>query len=203
MIDKYRANKYCCEDISKIENYEEAVNDTTQTWQIHHKDEIRILTSGMTVYRTEQELIENGRYYDCPANELIFLTKSVHSQLHMKYRPKLCDEVYKKAVRTRNANNSTWHSEDTKKKISESTKGRVPWNKGKHYTCSAVSIALTGGHLSNETKLKMSKSRVGRKWYNDGKNEYFIFSKDAFDYYKPGRLAKEKQNEIMLQQIKK
>lgn len=192
MIDKYRANRYCCEDITKIENYEEAVNDTTQTWQIHHRDEIRILPSGMIVYRTEQELIENGRYYDCPANELIFLTKSVHCQLHMKYRPKLNDDVYKKAVKTRKANSSKWHSEKTKKKISKSHKGKTPWNKDKHYTCPAISKALTGGHLSNETKQNMSKSRVGRKWYNDGKHEYFIFSKDAFENYKLGRLPKTK-----------
>lgn len=101
MIDSYRASKYCCEDITLIENYDKAIADTTQTWQIHHRDEIRTLPSEVIVYRTQQELIENGRYYNCPANELIFLTKSVHCKLHMKYRPKLSDEVYKKVVRTR------------------------------------------------------------------------------------------------------
>ena len=190
MIDSYRASKYCCEDITLIENYDKAIADTTQTWQIHHRDEIRTLPSGVIVYRTQQELIENGRYYNCPANELIFLTKSVHCKLHMKYRPKLSDEVYKKVVRTRFANGNRWHSEETKKKLSNSHKGKPSWNKGKHYTCPAISKALTGGHLSNETKQNMSKSRVGRKWYNDGNNEYFIFSKDAFENYKLGRLPR-------------
>ena len=29
--------KYCCEDPSLIENYDKAIADTTQTWEIHHR----------------------------------------------------------------------------------------------------------------------------------------------------------------------
>ena len=31
--------KFCCEDISKIENYAAAIADTTQTWECHHRME--------------------------------------------------------------------------------------------------------------------------------------------------------------------
>ena len=175
MIDSYRASKYCCEDISQIENYDKAIADTTQTWQIHHRDEIRTLPSGMVVYRTQQELIENGRYYNCPANELIFLTKSEHIKLHCKYRPPLPKECYERTVRTRKNNGYLHHSEETKRKLSEARKGKSSWNKGKHYKCEAVSKALKGHKLSDKTKEKMSKSRIGRKWYNDGVKDYFIY----------------------------
>ena len=188
MIDSYRASKYCCEDLTLIENYDRAIADTTQTWQIHHRDEIRTLPSGMVVYRTQQELIENGRYYNCPANELIFLTKSEHSKLHSKYRPSLPKECYERAVITRKNNGNLHHSEETKRKLSEAHKGKSSWNKGKHYKCEAVSKALKGHKLSIKTKEKMSKSRVGRKWYNDGVKDYFIYPEQVTSNLKEGRL---------------
>ena len=79
------AQRYCCEDLSNIENYELAKNDPTPNkWCIHHRDECKILPSGIIVIRTAKELIENDRYYNCPANELIFLTHSEHWKLHHK-----------------------------------------------------------------------------------------------------------------------
>lgn len=83
MISIRKSREFCKDDISKIENYDLAAADTTQTWCLHHRDEIRVLPSGMKVYRSKQELIENGRYFNCPANELIFLTRSEHQRLHM------------------------------------------------------------------------------------------------------------------------
>lgn len=114
MINEMNANAFCKEDISKIENYDKAINDTTQTWDCHHKEEIRILPSGMTVYRSREELIENGRYYHCPANELIFLTKSEHQRLHKKDKknPFYAIPFYGKH-----------HSDESKRKISEARKG--------------------------------------------------------------------------------
>lgn len=85
MISERHVRNYCRDDISKIENYEQAVNDTTHTWVCHHKDECKLLPSGIIVLRTMEELKEIGRYYNCPANELIFLTNSEHWKLHHKF----------------------------------------------------------------------------------------------------------------------
>lgn len=76
---------YCSEELSKVENYEKALADKENMWDCHHKDEIRILPSGLVVLRTREELIENGRYYNCPANELIFMLREEHRALHGKY----------------------------------------------------------------------------------------------------------------------
>lgn len=86
MISSYSVKKFCKEDPSKIENYDKAIADKTQIWVCHHMDEVRTLPSGMVVYRSPQELIENGRYYNCPANELIFLTRAEHNRVHKKGR---------------------------------------------------------------------------------------------------------------------
>lgn len=83
MIDICGVYAYCKDDdLSLIENYDKAIADTTQTWICHHKDEVKVLPSGIKVYRSREEMIENGRYYHCPANELIFLTKADHNKTH-------------------------------------------------------------------------------------------------------------------------
>lgn len=82
MIERCRVYAYCKDDISLIENYDKAIADTTQTWICHHRDEVRVLPSGIKVYRSVEELQENGRYYHCPANELIFVTRADHNKIH-------------------------------------------------------------------------------------------------------------------------
>ena len=76
MIGIENAYAYCKEDISLIENYDMAISDDKNVWVCHHRDEIKILPSGIVVLRSVEELIENKRYYNCTANELIFMTNS-------------------------------------------------------------------------------------------------------------------------------
>lgn len=114
MVNKAYAKKYCSEDISKIENYDKAIADTTQTWICHHRDEVKILPSGIKVIRTPNDLIEDGRYYKCPANELIFLTRSEHIRLHSKTLTGEHNPMYGRT-----------HSDETCKKLSEAAKGKL------------------------------------------------------------------------------
>lgn len=72
-----RAKDYCYEDISLIENYEQAVNDKTQMWDCHHRKET---DEGLS----KAELIKQGLYWNRPASELIFLTRAEHIRLHKK-----------------------------------------------------------------------------------------------------------------------
>ena len=98
MFSNTTVKRYCKDDISLIENYEQAKNDKTQIWICHHRDEVKTLPSGIKVVRSAKELKENGRYYGCPANELIFLTLSEHSSLHAKVlkRKPLSEETKRK-----------------------------------------------------------------------------------------------------------
>ena len=104
MVNQAKAKYYCCEDISLIENYDEAMK-SDKRWDCHHRMELqddKILT--------QQEMIKLGLYYKRPASELIFLSHSEHVKLHYKYKP---------------------YSEEAKQKISNSLNGNIPWNKGK------------------------------------------------------------------------
>ena len=60
MISIEKATKYCCEPIEHIENYDSAINDADNLWVVHHRDEIRLLPSGMIAMRSKAELEENG-----------------------------------------------------------------------------------------------------------------------------------------------
>lgn len=132
MIDTKRARRYCKDDLSQIENYGKAVNDITETWQLHHRDEIKVLPSGMKVYRSRQDLIENGRYYHCPANELIFLTHSEHQIMHHKGKPLSSEHRLKISESLKGENNPFYgkvnpmqgrhHSAEARKKQSEAQK---------------------------------------------------------------------------------
>ena len=74
MISTNNAKTYCCEDVSNIERYDEAIADTEQTWICHHK----LGETGIS----KEELIARGLYYKRPAYELIFVTKAEHDELH-------------------------------------------------------------------------------------------------------------------------
>ena len=136
MIDTYRAKKFCKEDISKIENYGKAVNDTTQTWHCHHRTEIWWNCS-------RQDLIDNECYYGRKACELIFLTPAEHKSLHSK--GKIVSEETKQkmskaqkdkprskeSIKKRSETVKGRHlSEETKKKISESMKKYLAKKRG-------------------------------------------------------------------------
>lgn len=125
MIEIKRVNKYCKDDISLIENYQIAINDNTQTWVCHHKDEVKVLPSGIKVYRSKEELIENGRYYNCPANELILLTKADHNKVHCSDKPHTVN--HNKAI----SNGMKGHrcSEECRKKMAEAR--RLYWQSKK------------------------------------------------------------------------
>ena len=72
--------RYCLDDISKIENYDKALTDIDVRYDCHHRLEVG--KYGEVI--SHKDLIARGLYYNRPASELIFLTKSEHNRLHKK-----------------------------------------------------------------------------------------------------------------------
>lgn len=65
-----KATKYCCGDISKIQNYEKAVMDNKRVWFLFHRN----LITG--VGRISKVTLKNiGKYYGIRPEELVFLPK--------------------------------------------------------------------------------------------------------------------------------
>lgn len=85
-----RTVKKFCKDYTRIENYEEAVNDKAQTWICHH-----ILGEILS----REQLLDHDFYYDVPPCMLKFVTKAEHNQIHKHHEgKKLTDEQKKKCA---------------------------------------------------------------------------------------------------------
>lgn len=132
MIDEKQAKLICCENISNIYGYAEAVADKTQTWDLHH-------CIGLAY--SKQELIDMGLYYNQPAEYLMFVTRKQHKHLHHKFMRE--DEHIKRSNAVKGAKNPNYgvkysperlkqmskamkgfrHTEESKRKISEGHKG--------------------------------------------------------------------------------
>lgn len=162
MINTRYAYKFCKDDITKIENYEKAIADNTQTWHLHHrlethkyKDRNRKEWIKRDESISKKELQTFGLYYNRPAEELIFMTQFEHTSLHMKNK---------------------YISEETRRKISEANKGK----KYSEETKQKLSAARKGLKLSEETKRKMSESHKGKTTWNKGKHYKNIDGKRVY-----------------------
>ena len=86
MINEKNAKGFCSEDISLIENYHQAITDKEKMWDVHHRRECD--DEGRTLF-TRKQLKEMNLYYKRPAEELIFVTRSMHSKIHREHRVKV------------------------------------------------------------------------------------------------------------------
>ena len=164
MINIGKVKKFC-KDYTKIENYEEAVNDQSQVWHCHH-----ILGEILT----RQQLLDHDFYYDVPPCMLKFVTKAEHVRLHKKGKC-LSDESRKKISEARKGHTVT---EETRKKISEANKGEKN--------------PLFGKHFSDESRKKISESLKGEKNPNFGKHHSEESRKKISEAVK--RYKKERKN---------
>ena len=136
MINEKQVKKFC-KDYTKIENYEDAVKDTTQTWHCHH-----ILGEILS----REQLLNHDFYYDVPPCMLKFVTREEHNRLHNAGKHHTDDTCRKMSE----SHKGKKFSEETRRKMSEAHKGRTSPRKG-----------VT---LSEETRRKMSEAHKRKKF---------------------------------------
>lgn len=106
MISK-KAQFYCKEDLSLIENYDKAISDNN-VWEIHHRLETELNLS-------RKDLQDRNLYFNRPASELIFLTHSEHRKIHVNGENNCMYGRYG----VKNPFYNLHHSENTKKMQSD------------------------------------------------------------------------------------
>lgn len=171
MINLGCVKTYCNGDITKIENYDKAINDKTQTWVCHHRLEISPWSSK---HITPARLKELGMYFDREPEELIFLTRGGHMLIHNQ-------------------------SSERNKHISESNKGKKhskEWNikvgiaskkKSKEAFAKATAASLTKEAIEKRrNSLKETLKLHPHHWWNNGEKE--TYQEFCPDGYKKGRL---------------
>ena len=156
MINEKTANRYCRDELSKIENYDKAIADTTTIWHLHHRLE---LTLDGEFALTHKQLKMHDMYYNRPYYELIFLTPSEHRRLHMEgknhplFGKHIPYETRRKMSEAEKGEKNHFfgkhHSEETRRKMSEAKKGE--------------NHPLFGHHHSEETRRKISEAQKGKK----------------------------------------
>lgn len=164
MINERNAQRYCKDDICRVENYDKAISDTAHTWDLHHRLE---LTIDGELAHSRDELKRLGMYYNRPYFELIFLTKDEHRRLHNKgknnplYGKSLSEETKQKLSESLNGKH---RSEETRKKISESKKGEKNYFYGKRHseaTRKKMSESHKGKSFTDEHRQKMASAQKG------------------------------------------
>ena len=174
-----RSFEIYCKYYENIENYQKALADNFIGWDCHHRLETHTSDGERRLVDiTHKELKSLDMYYDRPSSELIFLTRNEHKSLH-----KVSEETKKKMSESKKGKK---HSEEAKKKMSEAKKGKPSPNKGKLF--------------SEEHKNKLSEAHKGKNiwikcthWYNNG--EINIRAKECPDGFVPGKLLIYKETE--------
>lgn len=117
MICQTTVKKFCKDDISKIENYELAIQDKSM-WHCHHRLE---LTLNNEKAHSKEDLKRLGMYFNRPYFELIFLPSAEHRALHNTvYR--VSDEVRKKISKHTSIAMKSFWTPEKRKSVSESVK---------------------------------------------------------------------------------
>ena len=124
-----------CKDLSKIENYQKAISDTTQKYELHHRLEIMPF-SGKRV--DKYYLMNQEMYYDVQPEALIFLTATEHRKLHFcgkrfqdfQYIKGSKENNKRKKIKKIKKEKTYKFSEETRKRMSEAAKGK---RKGLHW----------------------------------------------------------------------
>lgn len=128
MINTRFPKQYCRDDISKIENYREAVNSEVM-YDCHHRLELTIENE---FAHTKDELIRFGMYYNRPYFELIFLPSQEHISLHSRSMPEgFRKKQGEKVTGEGNGMFGKKHSQESREKMSMKHLGKAPGNKGK------------------------------------------------------------------------
>lgn len=156
-------DKYCDKDITKIENYEQAMNDETQTWDCHHRLETHF-SDGTERPKNAQlsadELKALDMYYNRPPEELVFLTKLEHVKLH-HIGTKVSKTTKLKMSEAKKGRKLTKpFSEEHRRKLSEARRKRIISEETKK----KISESNKGKKLSEETRKKISEANKGKHW---------------------------------------
>lgn len=160
MINEKEARRYCSDDISLIQNYQQAIEDQTQVWHCHH----RLQFQG-EFHNSAKLLKKCGMYKNVPAWQLIFLKPEIHDSMHGKWN-------FYNIAKGFCGRKGIPLSKEHRQKLSQSLMGHEVSDESREKN----RIGHLGRQLSPEHKAKFTKAgqEASRKrlkgchWWNNG-----------------------------------
>ena len=153
--------EYCNEDISLIENYEEALK-SDEIYDCHHRLEL------LNGYRSKESLIKDNLYYNRPASELIFLRHSEHTKLHADYGFPNKGKKISEMKKGHPVSESTRISIRNSRLLHNSKLTEEEWKKEYVH------------EISEETRRKQSESHKGKKQPEEAKRRNGELAKERW-----------------------
>lgn len=159
-------SKYCSEELSKVENYDKAILNPND-YCLHHKNGVNT---------SREELIEHDLYFNRPAKELIFLTKSEHTSLHAKISGFATSQKGRKRTPEKNA------------KMVETRKAREEQNTKWIYCITNNTLYFSASQAMKELGIKTTgniyKVLYGERKTTGGYQFRFYSDEEWLDYQK-------------------
>lgn len=163
MVNLEQLARYCEGDMADIENFAEALIDTAETWNCHHRAEI--LPCGRF---SITDLKKFGLYWHRPANELVLLRKADHIRLHK-------------------LGNKNRLGKKNKASANEKTRAAKLGALNPMYGRTGAAHPFFRKSHTAETKKKLSAAKKGRRWFNNGSKSVMAY--DCPPGFRPGRLS--------------
>lgn len=156
---KKRSFEYFCpERYVEIENYELAKADNFKGWICHHR-------LGEHCF-TKDQLIAFGMYFNVTPGELKFVTKKEHTLIHIVGKPTM---------------KGKHHTEATRKRMSESHKGKK-------------NPTLSKRNTANKGKHQQIRSDFGQKFFDHFKLHFIddpaLYHKEKGFYIRHGKVCR-------------
>lgn len=161
MISK-ETYRYCKDDLSLVENYQSAIN-SDKWWDLHHRRE---LDDSGNLVMTRNQLRKAKLLYHQPANELIFLERSVHRSIHAKSLKgiRVCSEETRAKIAKKHLGMKA--SAEIKQKLSAMRKGTKFTELSKEcLERRRKSMIAYWDSISNEA-MEKHRNKVRESWSN-------------------------------------
>lgn len=127
----------CCDDITKIENYDKAIS-SNERWDCHHRLETHFSDGTprpVGAQLSTDELKALDMYYNRPTSELILLPYGDHTRLHLtgKVRYEMTDDIKSKISKSVKNNPDAMGSKAKRMRdaYNKDNKG-LSWNQFQH-----------------------------------------------------------------------
>ena len=146
----------------------------------------------MVVYASDETIEQLAKDYETAMKEVAEAMKGEKNPFYGKHhsaesKKKISESQKGKQAGEDNPMYRKHHTDEARRKMSEAKKGKTTWNKGKKLSAEhKKKIGEAHKNMSEETRNKLSAAVKGMRWFNNG--EKCVRAKECPPGFVPGRI---------------